>query len=206
MTDPQQQALPELPTGIWSAIEDWALSPGGKPAFMASKIVDERIKVAIRAYAAEAVARALAASAPASEYQPASVDFLPHDDILRFACRVLAGESPTASDKEEARRGLMLLRQSIRPVASAPSREVPGWMPIETAPKDGTRIILGSAEGAWMAEYRPVYPSGYRPENPWFSVMLNRDHMGRFPSAKPTHWMPLPAAPSPSVAAEETKP
>lgn len=71
----------------------------------------------------------------------------------------------------------------------------PGWRDIESAPKDGTRIILGSSDGAWMAEYQPVYQSGYRPDNPWFSVMLNHAHMGRFPKAKPTHWQPIPPAP-----------
>lgn len=67
------------------------------------------------------------------------------------------------------------------------------WQPIETAPKDGTRVLLSNAFGAWMAEYRPVYQSGYRPPDPWFSVMLNHDHLpkaGRY--GKPTHWMPLP--------------
>ncbi|MCZ4331051.1 DUF551 domain-containing protein [Castellaniella denitrificans] len=73
---------------------------------------------------------------------------------------------------------------------------IQAWQPIETAPKDGTAILLGSSDGAWIAKYDPVYPSGYRPKNPWFSLMLNRDYMGRVPNAKPTHWMSLPAAPS----------
>lgn len=72
---------------------------------------------------------------------------------------------------------------------------IQAWQPIETAPRDGTAILLGSSDGAWIAKYDPVYPSGYRPKNPWFSLMLNHDHMGRMPNTKPTHWMPLPAAP-----------
>jgi hypothetical protein len=83
-----------------------------------------------------------------------------------------------------------------RAAIEADRAERDGWKPIETAPKDGTRIILGNPHGAWMGEYRPVYQSGYRPDDPWFSVMLNRDHMGRFPSSNPTNWMPLPAAPA----------
>ena len=83
-------------------------------------------------------------------------------------------------------------RQVARAIESALQ---PGWRDIESAPKDGTRIILGSSDGAWMAEYQPVYQSGYRPDNPWFSVMLNHAHMGRFPKAKPTHWQPIPPAP-----------
>lgn len=76
------------------------------------------------------------------------------------------------------------------------------WQPIETAPKDGARVILGNANGIWMADWRPVYVSGYQPECPWSSAMLNHDHMvdksGRY--SPPTHWMPLP--PPPGVNAE----
>lgn len=72
-----------------------------------------------------------------------------------------------------------------------------GWQTIESAPKDGTYILLGSADGSWIARNYPVYQSGYRPDNPWQSMMLNHEHMGRYPKAKPTHWMPLPAAPKP---------
>jgi len=72
--------------------------------------------------------------------------------------------------------------------------EAPQWQPIETAPKDGTAILLGSRGGAWVGKWLPVYVSGYRPDNPWSSLMLNHDHMGE-KRCKPTHWMPLPAAP-----------
>lgn len=69
------------------------------------------------------------------------------------------------------------------------------WLPIETAPKDGTYILVGSRRGSWVAKYKPVFTSGYRPSNPWASMMLNHDHIGeQWPN--PTHWMPLPAAPT----------
>ena len=68
------------------------------------------------------------------------------------------------------------------------------WQPIETAPTDGSAIILGSPHGAWIGEWMPVYVSGYRPENPWFSLMLNHDHMAK-KNYTPTHWMPLPEPP-----------
>ena len=71
------------------------------------------------------------------------------------------------------------------------------WQPIDTAPRDGTRVLLSNAHGVWMAEYRPVCTSGYRPDSPWFSVMLNHEHIPRVGRHnKPTHWMPLPEPPS----------
>lgn len=70
------------------------------------------------------------------------------------------------------------------------------WKPIETAPKDGTYVLLGNEGGTWVGEYAEVYQSGYRPANPWSPVMLNVRHM-KGDSLVPTHWMPLPSAPSP---------
>lgn len=69
------------------------------------------------------------------------------------------------------------------------------WQPIETAPKDGTPIIVGNSAGPWVARYCAVFQSGYRPENPWQCMMLNRWHMPRHASSVPTHWMPLPEPP-----------
>lgn len=79
---------------------------------------------------------------------------------------------------------------------------VPEWQPIETAPKDGTPIIVGydgrnggevwSHAAAWVMLYEeggePLgeewhYPTGFEPEHgqPYH----------------PTHWQPLPAPPAP---------
>lgn len=72
-----------------------------------------------------------------------------------------------------------------------------GWMPIESAPKDGTVILLCSPAGTWVAKYKRVYYSGALRENPWFSLMLNHVHMADILGWEiPTHWMPLPPPPS----------
>lgn len=67
------------------------------------------------------------------------------------------------------------------------------WMPIETAPKDGTRVILGfarshSEEGYWMND--PA--SNYWGEVGWFGC--EDDVLCHRPS-KPDAWMPLPPPP-----------
>lgn len=80
--------------------------------------------------------------------------------------------------------------------ADARVAESQQWQPISTAPKDGTAVLVSNERGAWIAKYEPVYQSGYRPENPWFSLMLNHDHMRKGKPYSPTHWMPLPAPPS----------
>lgn len=77
--------------------------------------------------------------------------------------------------------------------AQAPVREVPGWLPIETAPKDGSEVLL------WLpAPYKRIAKVR------WFDLWENWQE-GEFPSDQdeycgigcqlPTHYMPLPAAP-----------
>ena len=82
-----------------------------------------------------------------------------------------------------------------------PTAQAEGWRPISTAPKDGALIVLGARNGVWLGKYLPVYQSGYRPENPWSSMLLNHDHMAeRY--TRPTHWMPLPPPPTSAEGVE----
>ena len=61
--------------------------------------------------------------------------------------------------------------------------EMSEWQPIETAPRDGTEILL-FARGPYKDDYRGVGQwSGQR--NDWFWNFAIR----------PTHWMPLPEPP-----------
>lgn len=73
----------------------------------------------------------------------------------------------------------------IRALLSTPQQAAPdGWQPIETAPKDGTKIL--GTNGEWL---HTIYWSNYRhtDDNYWNS--------GGIPFRDATHWMPLPAAP-----------
>lgn len=62
---------------------------------------------------------------------------------------------------------------------------VPGWQPIESAPKDGQRIL------SWRAH--AVYPTivGWDSDYAEWEDLYG-DHIYHL-----THWMPLPAAPAP---------
>lgn len=65
----------------------------------------------------------------------------------------------------------------------------PQWQPIETAPKDGTRVILYVPPYGAMTGHNTFSNFGGRQSDYWSChSSLNRD-------AQPTHWMPLPTPP-----------
>ena len=70
-----------------------------------------------------------------------------------------------------------------------------GWRPIETAPKDGTTIILGSESGwsdagFWMGNPKENYwgKTGWYAEDDRASILTAKP-------VQPTHWLPLPEPP-----------
>ena len=74
------------------------------------------------------------------------------------------------------------------------SPEDNGWLPIETAPKDGSRILLGyeeshSEEGYWQGD--PT--KNYWGKTGWLAA--DEDPLTTHPS-HPTHWMHLPPPPT----------
>jgi Protein of unknown function (DUF551) len=78
------------------------------------------------------------------------------------------------------------------------------WQPIETAPKDGSAILLyspkhGTVEGGW-----DQVDGGGHPENGpsiyWWASRYVVFEDG--PYDAPTHWMPLPAPPDHAASKE----
>lgn len=103
-------------------------------------------------------------------------------------------------------RNLMAFSRALLSEAAALAEQVQGrqWLPIESAPKDGTNIVLTNgkdvAQGWW--EHQEPYICEQRDtegnyidqqEHDGFDGWLDVDG-GMGPD--PTHWMPLPAAPS----------
>jgi hypothetical protein len=99
--------------------------------------------------------------------------------------------------------------------ASREGAPAPEWQPIETAPKDGTRVLLGNAGsedrnaevacGYWQeaeadgvdymgsdAGFVDIEFNVYQPGRSFGSPS------SRFDPAQPTHWQPLPAPPASS--------
>ena len=72
---------------------------------------------------------------------------------------------------------------------------VPEWQPIETAPKDGTNVLLYATvpPTAMLAMDGPVIMSGYfdSMDDAWCSTLAT--FFGPF--VYPTNWMPLPTPP-----------
>ncbi|MFG1340403.1 DUF551 domain-containing protein [Xanthobacter autotrophicus] len=85
------------------------------------------------------------------------------------------------------------------------------WQPIETAPKDGARILLASlsvseagkpagwtiSAGQWVPEFELV---DYQDDGPlykgaWSDFTVSSWAYHEFTEISPTHWMPLPAPP-----------
>lgn len=67
-----------------------------------------------------------------------------------------------------------------------------GWMPIESAPKDGTSILIGWAGADLMYVSRWL-----RNQNGWSHPGTSK------PLNHPTHWHQLPSLPAPPVAQQE---
>jgi hypothetical protein len=85
---------------------------------------------------------------------------------------------------------------------SAPTASAQGWQPIETAPKDGTEVMLHGPEGLdvaeWHAETEDEFESGVI-----VAPGFDAGFFGRIYAAgcteDPTHWQPLPPPPHPQA-------
>lgn len=105
------------------------------------------------------------------------------EEIVRIETSMLSGkQNLTAEDEEAIRTAAEHLLSFIG--SRAPTGDGVGWKPIETAPKDGTRVL-----GLCDNYYRPCAEEIYwqRP-----GVWLRESEKN---VVNPTHWMPLPPPP-----------
>jgi len=77
---------------------------------------------------------------------------------------------------------------------STPEARAQGWRPIETAPKDGRSIIVGRDMGDFGWIIGTSHWADIQGISGWISRGLGL--YGELGLAHPTHWQPLPAAPS----------
>lgn len=111
---------------------------------------------------------------------------LPRETLEAAAhwCDMIAAASSVALWVEEAQQTADALRAAL---AQAPEQPQPGagWLPIESAPRDGTKLCLAelTEDGKWIfwqdywRQYHPPFGAGFgEPRNP-------------------SLWQPLPAPP-----------
>ena len=67
------------------------------------------------------------------------------------------------------------------------------WKPIETAPKDGTRILGWDGCEVVTLDYQPPYR--YPEHLEYKEIWYQESDSGRASVFYPTHWMPLPEPP-----------
>lgn len=120
-----------------------------------------------------------------------------HDDLAaRLEQHARIHDEHVPFDSEQARwaADLRAAAEVVRGASAQP--QAAGWRPIETAPRDGTRIMVSNGIGVWFAEWHQFASSGFRFADPWRSMMLNHDHIEHPHRYKaPTHWQPLPEPP-----------
>jgi hypothetical protein len=74
-----------------------------------------------------------------------------------------------------------------------------GWRPIETAPRDGSRMLFFTGV-SWVGYYRTGREPGAPPDAEWGKpgwTRLGFCDVG----LNPTHWQPLPPPPTPKEKA-----
>ncbi len=103
-----------------------------------------------------------------------------HPNVMGHSCRVMDGHR------------MNQILGELRRVAHAPNA---GWLPIDTAPRDGTWILLAGPSGYGSTPLRVEvcrYDPDYRPLNPWQTHSNDAFTDG---GPEPTHWLPLPTVP-----------
>ena len=75
------------------------------------------------------------------------------------------------------------------------------WKLIETAPLDGTWVLLtgGRIEYGWCEKDKPTIVVAQRSGECWQFAWYDGGYYGEY--ELPTHWMPLPEAPNAQVQA-----
>lgn len=131
-----------------------------------------------------ALRAAIVEAEKADPIKKSAIDFLPHDDCLRFVQRVLESSAPQ-KDRDAAARMVSDMRRSIYTAPKAPA----GWQPASTNPQESDGEVLvrmpdGRPEIAW-ATYWHGASTGFAK---WMFRDPDEDET-------PVAWMKIPAAP-----------
>lgn len=76
-------------------------------------------------------------------------------------------------------------------------RDAESWQPIESAPRDGSKVLL------YHAGYKSAFYQRDHEPRVWVDVFRQGNWYNTAPSAPPTHWRPLPAPPTQDSAMQQ---
>lgn len=131
---------------------------------------------------------------------------LPSHDQMQLAMAIVRYLQGRCISDEE------LTKISTLDIANVIARRTPtpavgdGWQPIETAPKDGTRVLFYDPDssgliyaGVWDAKFCSEWPEGaeeavYR--GAWTDYAVASFAYEEHCEYSPTHWQPLPTPPA----------
>lgn len=120
-------------------------------------------------------------------------------DALQRAARVVCGLPSDAGPAIAISVAVAAIRDALNSLAADGWVLQRGWQPIETAPKNGSSVLVSNGEYVyqawWNAEPQIWNHEGdlspcwtlFEPADYYCALHLNED--------PPTHWTPLPAAP-----------
>lgn len=108
--------------------------------------------------------------------------------LAENAAHQMMGTTGSPFEKCEGAIEVFLSNLAMAGLAIGPQSQ---WQPIETAPKDGTRVLLFVPPyGPSTGHYEPARVNWGPNASLWVShSVLNKE-------AAPTHWMPLPTPPT----------
>lgn len=90
-----------------------------------------------------------------------NADWAPDDqDLIYTALNWLDGEGD--ADEDCGQQLVERLLQAWRSALSAPAIEADGWLPIDSAPKDGTRVLIRSVCFQWNSDICQNVAIGHR--------------------------------------------
>lgn len=99
--------------------------------------------------------------------------------------------------EKSASIAIAALRTEVEALATQRQGEGDGWQPIETAPKDGTHILIFEQHDTIPHEALWCDTSGWCGWKSWgwAAPFSDQDEQGGMFDFTPAYWMPLPAAP-----------
>lgn len=130
---------------------------------------------------------------PPPQQRGGQADLLRAVEILRAEaeclreCHAPRGDWTAEPEAQADHDEWMDLADRLEALASAPpAPSVGGWMPIESAPKDGTRVIL-----AWGGKsINGFYLDNSNTDRPWAGWRV--ESMVPAPAGQPSAWQPFP--------------